>query len=69
MQNTNQIHNDRMTTEEAAAYLQFKKSTLDVWRHLRKGPKYLKTGFRVYYRKVDLDNWLASCVVCPGNGR
>lgn len=69
MQNFDSINDERMTTEQAAAYLQFKKCTLDIWRHLGKGPHYMKVGFRVYYRKVDLDSWLASCMVNPASSR
>jgi predicted DNA-binding transcriptional regulator AlpA len=30
------------------------------WRLLRKGPKYIKIGAAVRYRREDLDAWLAS---------
>ena len=42
----------------AAAYLTLAKQTLDVWRTQGRGPKYLKVGRAVCYRRSDLDAWL-----------
>lgn len=58
------INNDLLDVEGAAAYLGVKKKTLDVWRCLGKGPKYVKFG-RVFYRKADIDAWISSRVVDP----
>ena len=49
---------DKMTKAEAAEYLGLKPSTLSKWITDGKGPKYLKAGSRVYYRKEWLDEYL-----------
>lgn len=39
------------------------KGTLAVWRHERRGPKYIRLGGRVLYRGSDLNAWLDERVV------
>lgn len=57
-----------LTREEAAAYLGLKPQTLASWVVRRiAGPPFIKVGRSVRYRKSDLDKWLDSQVVCPGN--
>lgn len=55
---------DRMTPQEAAAYLGIKPATLASWRSSgRRKIPYLKIGRRVVYRRSDLDAWLsATCL-------
>ena len=54
----------RLNTIEAAAYLGgLKPGTLEVWRSLGRGPRYLKIGRRVFYETRDLDNFASSKVV------
>jgi excisionase family DNA binding protein len=54
---------DMMTTEEAAAYLGLKRTTLDADRSVRKGclglPFY-RVGKKIQYSKADIDQWLES---------
>lgn len=45
---------DLLTTREAAAYLRQSESTLNHWRIDKKGPKHLRIGRRVLYRRPDL---------------
>ena len=40
-------------------------STSASWRHEGRGPRYLKVGARVFYRGVDLNEWLAARTVEP----
>lgn len=47
-----------LTLEEAAAYLRVASGTLYNWRHIRTGPKSVKVGSRVRYRRTDLDSWI-----------
>ena len=54
--------NDLLTTEEAAEYLHLSPRTLERYRVTGEGPKYLKVGRRVFYRRGDLDRWLDSCI-------
>ena len=48
-----------MSTAEAAAYLRVSKSYLDKRRVYGGGPKFLRFGKRILYRKSDLDAWAA----------
>lgn len=52
---------DRLLTEdEASAYLRVAPRTLQRWRQLKRGPRYVRAGRRVLYRQRDLDAWLES---------
>ena len=46
-----------MTTVEAAAHLRVSPRILERLRLTDKGPKYLRVGRRVWYRRADLDEW------------
>lgn len=51
---------------QAAEYIQVSERTLRNWRCQGKGPLHIRLGdnhARVGYRRVDLDNWLATLVV------
>lgn len=56
------LEQDRLDTVQAAFYIHpgFSPRTLEKYRLTGDGPKYLKLGRRVYYRKADLDDWLNS---------
>ena len=43
-----------LTTEELAARWKMAVGTLDNWRHLGKGPTWLKIGGQVRYRLADV---------------
>jgi len=47
-----------LTTEEAAAYLQVKPTTLEQWRWNGKGPQFIKLGRCCRYRKADLEAFI-----------
>lgn len=47
-----------LTTVEAADYVRLKKPTLERFRLTGEGPKFLKLGGAVRYRRPDLDAWL-----------
>ena len=53
----------RLNTLDAAEYLGVKRGTMEVWRSLGKGPRYIKLGTRVVYEIDDLDAFAASHVV------
>lgn len=62
--------NQKLTTEEAAAYLRLKPGTLEVWRCRGRGPKYQKIGRRVIYDQKFLDEYASANTVltadtCP----
>lgn len=52
------MDNDLLTTIEAARYLTLKKNTLEIWRVQGKGPRFLKFGRSVRYRKSDCNSWI-----------
>jgi predicted DNA-binding transcriptional regulator AlpA len=49
-----------LTTPQAALYLGLAVSTLNKWRCFGAGPKFLKLGRAVRYRREDLDSFLMS---------
>jgi hypothetical protein len=48
-----------MDEKQAASYINQKSTTLRQWRTLGKGPAYHKKGRRIFYKKNDLDAWMA----------
>ena len=48
---------DLMTVPEASEYLHVPEGTLRYWRHRGVGPKAIKLGRRVVYRREDVDAW------------
>ncbi|MEW1706962.1 helix-turn-helix domain-containing protein [Microbacterium sp. NPDC089190] len=48
------------TREQIADFLQVKKQTLAVWAVEGKGPKFIKVGRAVRYRRADVMAWLDS---------
>ncbi len=44
----------------AGGYISTAPNTMAGWRSLGTGPTFCKIGGRVYYRKSDLDDWIAS---------
>lgn len=54
---------DRMNVTAAASYVGLSASTLNMMRCQGKGPRYLKLSSRVYYRKSDLDAYIAAGTV------
>lgn len=57
---------EMMNDAEACAYLGFKnKVSLRNMRSKGRGPKYVKLGNYVRYRKRDLDKWIDEQIVDP----
>ncbi len=51
----------KLTTEQAAKFIfgqDGKKGTLEQWRYLKKGPKFIKIGRLVRYDEADLQQYL-----------
>lgn len=44
--------------EEAAEFLRTPVATLRYWRHMGTGPRSARIGGRIFYKTVDLENWL-----------
>jgi hypothetical protein len=53
---------DLLTPREAAGALKSNPRTLERWRTDGAGPPFVKVGRRVAYRRIDLQEWLASRV-------
>ncbi len=47
-----------LTDQEATKYLGLAKGTLNLWRHLGKGPRYFKVGRCVRYSLTDIMAYL-----------
>lgn len=54
-----------LTTKQAAKVLGLSPLTLSTWRCRGQGPKFVKLGNLVRYRKNDLDTWLRERTVDP----
>ncbi len=54
-----------ISCEKTAKALGVKAQTLANWRSERQGPRYVKVGRLVYYRRSDLCTWLAGQVRDP----
>lgn len=50
------------TPDEAAMYMGMKPKTLADWRSEGKGPRFLKIGGRIKYRRQDLDDYMEARV-------
>ncbi|HKB59833.1 MAG TPA: helix-turn-helix domain-containing protein [Gallionellaceae bacterium] len=48
-----------LNTRDAAAFLGGSPTTLEIWRIRGSGPRFVKIGARVFYRKQDLENYVA----------
>jgi hypothetical protein len=56
---------ESLPTREAAALFGVSPSTLEKWRVLKKGPRYLKVAGRVRYLVADLEIYQRSCARNP----
>lgn len=43
----------------AAVYINSTVAALATWRYRSVGPKYIKRGRSIWYRRADLDTWLS----------
>jgi hypothetical protein len=57
--------NNILTQEKAAELIGVKPCTLAMWRHLGRGPTYLKIGRACFYRRDDIEAWLDAQAVVP----
>lgn len=53
-----------LDTKSAAAYVALSPVTLNRYRVTGEGAKFVKLGKSVRYRRADLDDWIASRIVC-----
>jgi predicted DNA-binding transcriptional regulator AlpA len=50
-----------MNEHEVAAFLKMSVASVRRWRFFRTGPKFVKIGSAVRYRREDVELWLHSC--------
>ena len=50
-----------LNEHQVAKFLQLSVASVRRWRLSRSGPKYLKIGSAVRYRRDDVETWLSSC--------
>lgn len=46
--------------DKAAEMLRIRPQSLAVWRSEKRGPRWVKCGRRVFYRRADICAWLAA---------
>lgn len=51
------------TPGAVADYTGVPVSTLAQWRYLERGPRFVKVGRMVRYRRIDIDEWLTANTV------
>ena len=52
---------DLLNEHQVAKFLQLSVASVRRWRLFRTGPKFLKIGAAVRYRREDVEAWLKSC--------
>lgn len=52
-----------MSVEEVALLLDVTTHTLSIWRAENKGPAYARLGRSIFYRRTDVEDWIAANVV------
>lgn len=50
---------------EASDYIRIPATTMQWWRHMGRGPAYVKIGRRVFYRRSALEAFIAAGEVQP----
>lgn len=54
-----------MTTEEFAEYVRRPVATIYQWNSRGQGPRFIKRGRSILYRRADIDAWLNASYVNP----
>jgi hypothetical protein len=52
-----------MSQQDLSALVCVTKETLREWRRLKQGPDFVRMGKSVFYRRQDVENWIAANVV------
>jgi hypothetical protein len=56
-------HLGLLSEAELAEMIDVKPHTLSVWRCEGKGPDFTRLGKSVFYRRIDVEQWIAANVV------
>ena len=54
------MRHELMTPDEVANKLRARAGTLQWWRTMGRGPRYVKIGRHVFYRASDLDQFISA---------
>jgi predicted DNA-binding transcriptional regulator AlpA len=54
---------DILTEQETAPLLRLKIKTLQLWRALNKGPRYVRIGRLVFYPRAEIERFLTNSLV------
>lgn len=60
---------DRYNVAGAAEFLGLSASALNKMRGEGRGPRYMRLGNRIFYRRADLDAYLEACTVETADSR
>jgi excisionase family DNA binding protein len=52
---------EMLNEHQVAGYLNMSVATVRRWRVVRKGPKFVKIGSAVRYKRADVETWVNSC--------
>jgi excisionase family DNA binding protein len=56
---------DFLTDRELADLLEIPQRTPGQWRYLGKGPRYVRVGRHVRYRRTDVEAWIEARMIGP----
>jgi len=65
MPNEMNLDDVMLNTDEAARFIGARASTMDMWRHRGRGPRYLKVGAMIKYKRSDFEAYLKLVTVEP----
>src|SRR5690242_19298497 len=52
---------EMLTAQQVASYFDMSVACVRKWRVRRKGPKFVKIGRSIRYKRGDVESWLDSC--------
>lgn len=58
---THPTQSEMLNEHQIAEYVQMSVASVRRWRLFRTGPKFVKIGAAVRYRREDVESWLNSC--------
>ena len=56
---------DLLTVQETASYLTVGAGSVNYWRHKKVGPRFVRVGRQIRYRRSDLDQWIEDRTESP----
>jgi predicted DNA-binding transcriptional regulator AlpA len=59
---------DLLTEIELSPLLRIKVKTLQQWRQLKRGPRFVRIGRRVFYQRSEIERFIAKNIVQTDSG-